>query len=35
MTYQIKMTHDAKFSQKSELDWLKMTNSGYFAGFSP
>ena len=28
MTYQIKMTHNAKFSQKSGLDWLKMANSG-------
>ena len=24
MTYQIKMTHKAKFSQKSGLDWLEM-----------
>ena len=27
------MTHNAKFSQKSGLDWLKMANSGHFAGF--
>ena len=29
------MTHIAKFSQKSGLDWLKMANSGHFGGFSP
>ena len=34
MTYHIEMTHNAKFSQKSGLDWLKMANSGHFAGFS-
>ena len=27
------MTHNAKFSQKSGLDWLKMANSGHFAVF--
>ena len=35
MTYQIKMTHNAKFSQKSGLDCLKMANSGHFPGFFP
>ena len=30
----LKMTHNAKFSQKSGLDWLPMANSGHFAGFS-
>ena len=33
MTYKIEMTHNAKFSQKSGLDWLKTANSGHFAGF--
>ena len=33
--YQIKMTHNAKFTQKSGLDWLKTANSGHFEGFFP
>ena len=27
------MTHNAKFSQKSGLDWLKMANSGHLEVF--
>ena len=30
-----KMTHNGKFFQKSQLDWLKMANFGHFVGFSP
>ena len=28
-----KMTHNGKFCQKSQLDWLKMANFGHFVGF--
>ena len=29
----LKMTHNGKFCQKSQLDWLKMANFGHFVCF--